>query len=208
MFSHTNEHLELLSKYILFWTFVSFIWQKKEQMDVMNLQTNRRNSGRETFPKTLRCVMSRPLKPTTHHISSYRRHRKSEIITVHLSDVTTVHLVRWATTLWHSYINGGVKKKKNQSNSWILEFVFGRNRIIKANKMSSGYLCVVKVSSVRNWWRIWIFSGVEHVTSKLLLPWLENWSDQNEIVFILLKYFPFLCGYNKPVKAASTKVWK
>lgn len=97
--------------------------------------------GGKHLPKTRCCVMSSPLKPTTHHISSYRRHRKSEVITVHLSDVTTVHLVRWATTLWHCYINGGVKKKKNQSNSWILEFVFGRNRIIKANKMSSGYLC-------------------------------------------------------------------
>lgn len=112
IFTHTNQHLELLSKYILFWTFVSFIWQKKEQMDVMNLQTNRRNTGRETFTQN-----AAPCDVTSSQ-SSYRRHKKTEIITVHLSDVTTVHLVCWATTLWHCYINDGVKKK-NQSNSWI-----------------------------------------------------------------------------------------
>lgn len=33
--THTNKNSKLLSKYILFWTFVSLIWLKWEQIDVM-----------------------------------------------------------------------------------------------------------------------------------------------------------------------------
>lgn len=73
-FTHTNQHLKLLSKYILFWTFVSFIWQKKEQMDVMNQQTNRRKCGRDTSAQDAHQQHA--------NISSYRRHGGSESIRV------------------------------------------------------------------------------------------------------------------------------
>lgn len=83
--THTNQHLKVLSKYIYFWTFVSFIWQKKEQMEVMNLQTIWRNCGRGTLTQThvaqntvLCDVISSQANNTAMSVP-YRRPRRSEI---------------------------------------------------------------------------------------------------------------------------------
>lgn len=40
---HTNKNSKLLSKYILFWTFVSLIWQKWEQISVMQAAEKKQN---------------------------------------------------------------------------------------------------------------------------------------------------------------------
>lgn len=127
---HTNQHLKLLSKYILFWTFVSFIWQKKEQMDVMNLQTNRRNCGRDTSTQN-----AGPCDVT----SSQTNDTSISVLTGDTEGHklwNKWHLFIWFVEHQHCDIVQWSFKEKNQSNSWILEFVFGRNPTNKKKKQT------------------------------------------------------------------------
>lgn len=175
--SHTNQHLKILSKYILFWTFVSFIWQKEQQMEVMNLQTIWRNCGRGTLTQTpveqntvLCDVISS--QANNSHVSSLPSTQKirnlSEvfwtlcrlIFTSEIGTVTTFHLVGWATTLLHCWIISGVNKThKATVGSCYCSLV--ETRLIKAKKMSSRCEIITLLSSVRN---RQVSGGVEHVT--------------------------------------------
>lgn len=135
--SHTNQHLKLLSKYILFWTFVSFIWQKKNRWWWWICKQTGEMVGGVHLPTTVLCDVtssqanntSRSLPPTQEIINLSGMFWTHCRLNFTFDKWATFHLVCWATA-WR-VLDHQWNEQKQGSNSWILLLFFGRNQTNK-----------------------------------------------------------------------------